>query len=158
MQITIKRGESVSLTAPSDATELRVAGAGKLIGPVSVVEGMAVLTSETTAGMPAGEYMTEWKVEREGAITLPSGCRITVQESILTDQLRNIPVDQYERILQAAKDTLESAAASGDLSVSTGESNFSFESRSDLLSFINRLENKIALRKTRRRTSIVWEL
>lgn len=159
MRIKLKRGESLSITAPTGATELRLAGAGKLVGPIEVVDGTAVITSAMTEDMPAGVYISEWKVVADdGTITLPSYGRIIVRESILTDNLRNAPVDQYERILKAAKDTLESAAASGDLSVSTGESSFSFESRSDLLSFINRLENKIALRKGRAPNPIVWRL
>ena len=148
MQIELKRGEQISISAPAGATQLFVAGAGKRIEPIDVVDGTAVLTSATTETMPPGEYMTEWKVvDADGSVRLPDGCRITVSQSLATDhdELRTVPVTQYERILAAAKDALESAAGDGAISVSTGESNFSFESRNELLSFVSRLEPVVAL-------------
>lgn len=157
--LTIKRGETLLLTAPEGATLLNMAGAGHKVGPVDVVDGVAVVSADDTKASPAGEYRTEWRVvDAQGNVSLPSGQRVVVQQSLDVDSLNTIEPTQYERILQAAKDALESAAASGDVSVSTGDTTFTFETRAELLSFVNRLEKLVARRRGRKPASKVWRL
>lgn len=157
--IKAKRGETLRLVAPADATELRIAGVGKSLDAISVTDGEAVVPPSVTETMGAGNYMTEWMVVRsDGTVRLPSGPRITMSESIAHDKLTHVPQSQYQAILQAAKDTLASAAESGDISFSSGDSSFSFESRRELLAFVNRLETIVARELRRRRPTRVWRL
>lgn len=154
-----KRGETLRLTAPENAVELRVAGEGRSIDPVSVVDGYAVVPVAVSETMPAGDYMTEWKVmQDDGSVRLPSGPRLTIMPSIEHDNLTHVPKSQYRQILEAAKATLMSAASSAELSFSVGDSNYSFESRNELLTFVNRLEATVASERRRKPREMVWQL
>ena len=91
--IKAKRGETLRLVAPADATELRIAGVGKSLDAISVTDGEAVVPPSVTETMGAGNYMTEWMVVRsDGTVRLPSGPRITMSESIAEYQLSLIHI------------------------------------------------------------------
>ena len=124
-----------------------------------MTDGVVVVSDNDSKTMPAGSYMTEWKViDSDGSVSLPSGPSVTIMDSIDTDSIRHVPKSQYQQILEAAKNTLATAASSAELSSSVGESSYSFESRNELLSFVNRLEATVAHERRRRPMDRVWQL
>ena len=146
----VKRGATLSVYAPNGATKWRLGGAGKLL-VVEVVDGAAVVDGATTATLPAGDYASEWEVLDGAAVALPAGPRIRVVESLHTDSVRQAPATSNERILAAARRTLETAAASAELSFAVDGASFSFEGRGDLLRFVREIELRVAHERRRRR-------
>ena len=141
-RLTLKRGATLSVGAPANATRLRLGGAGKLL-IVDVADGRAVVTAETSRTLPIGDYATEWEIGAD-EVALPAGPRIRVAESLLADEVRMVAQTHNERVLDAARTALETAAQSADLSFSIDGSSFSFESRNDLLAFVRRIELRVA--------------
>ena len=144
---TIRRGSVLRLPAPRGALYLRLAGEGKVVGPVSVVEGFATVMPTQTATMPVGTYRSEWEIGTGGMLSYVSGERVAVEQSLAVDALHSFQPTFAERVLKAAECALESAAADTAISVSTGESSFSFESREDLLRFIARMRDEVGAEK-----------
>ena len=141
--LQLKHGATLSIDAPSGATNLRLGGAGKLL-VVAVVDGVAVVDAQTSIGLAAGDYVSEWEVVVDGATALPAGPRITVVESLLKDALRQAPQTSNERILAAARTALETAAGSAELSFTVNDASFAFETRGDLLKFVRDMEYRVA--------------
>lgn len=144
---TIRRGSVLRLPAPRGALYLRLAGEGKAVGPVSVVDNVATVMPTQTATMPAGRYQSEWEIGSGGSVSHVGGEPVVVKPSLATDSIHGFEPTQAERTLQAALDTLESAAGDGSISFSTSTNSFSFESRSDLLAFVARLRHEVAVER-----------
>ena len=108
---------------------------------------------------PPGILRAQWVLRRDGVPTIVSGGSVEVLPGLLTVDVN----DWYSRkrddkawvrtALDAARETLAAAAGSSDLSVSVDGYSATFETRSDLLSFIGKLERR--LRKGWRRTTVL---
>ena len=139
---TLKRGETLTLTAPEGAVKARLYGAGKESTAV-VADGEVVFSAETTAQLPAGIYGVEWEVLADGKTSLPDGTRVRVVASAKVDQLAEIPQAYWSRVLAAAQQALLTAAGSTEISFSAADSNFTFEGRRELVDFINDVRRQI---------------
>ena len=108
---------------------------------------------------PPGKLKSQWVLRKDGTPSIVSGEPVFVSPGLLT-----VDVNQWYRdkgndqswvrtALDAARETLATSAGSSDLSVSVDGYSATFESRSDLLSFIGKLERR--LRGGRRREMVL---
>lgn len=134
--ITAKRGSPLEIIAPDDATTLRVAGEGHSAS-ADVADGAATFD---TSEFPVGRYQSEWEFS-DGRLSV--GPKFVVDPSLKQDGIKDAGLTYEERMLAAAKKTLEVASGSTDISFSVDSTNYSFESRGDLLAYVNRLESKV---------------
>ena len=125
-------------------------GAGKAVGPISVVDGAAVIAPTETATFPIGFYATEWRIGTGDDVNRVRGEPVRVEPSLFADshtETGDTEDSATEQLLAAAEASLLSAAKSGDLSVSTGETSISFETRADLHSFVAKLRQQVAVER-----------
>ena len=133
-------GGSRRYELPVDVPEtasLRVVGQGRTVD-FAQSDGYATLI---TTGFPVGDYNAYWSWVADG-----------VPHLLRTEGFEVKPVegpDQDERILKAAKDALESASGSDQLSISVDGASFNFMGRLELLAFVNRMERKVRLNRRR---------
>ena len=144
--MTIRRGGTFTLAAPTDATRLLIGGQGKLV-TANVADGEAKLSATQTGAMPPGEYRSEWSVDQDGDVVLQDGPRMIVRQSLAKDGDAAATLSWDETVLNAARTALAAAAGSGDISFSAEGQTYSFEGRNDLLAFVSRLELRVARRK-----------
>ena len=106
-------------------------------------------TADVVVTGPPGVLKSQWILRKGGVPTIVSGEAVYVRAGLLT-----VDVNQWYRdkgndqawvrsALDAARETLAVSAGSSDLSVSVDGYSATFESRSDLLSFIGKLERRL---------------
>ena len=135
-----------------DAVRARLYGAGKRL-QADVAMGEATFPASATATLPAGTYSVEWEVvDSDSNVTLPDGDPVRVVPSAKEDQLSQVPRGFWRETLDAARKALLAAAATGEVSFSAGDSNYTFENRADLLAFVKQLERQVRNKPVRVRT------
>lgn len=142
--IEVPAGGSQAFQAPPiapDTATLRISGEGRTVD-YAQDGGEAVVNA---VGLPVGEYRVYWAwVDNSG-----------IPHLLRTDGILVKPVegpDQDERILAAAKDALEKASGSDQITLNVEGYSASFMSRLELLAFVNRMERKV--RGNRRRAEL----
>lgn len=110
-------------------------------------------TTAFVAGQAQGEIA--W-TDASGMVRITPLDAITVHDSLTANEsITDRPLSLDEQILAAAKKALLTAAGDTSISVSTpGGADMSFETRSDLLLFVERLERKID--RSRRHFIPLW--
>ena len=149
--LSVTKGSTLRVDAPEGALSMRLAGGGQVdLAPVAVVEGQAKLLPSLTKRLVAGEvYVTEFNiVDGYGDTFIKTGPRVKVMGSIAAGDVVGVEKSVLERAYDAAQKALLGMSGSGAVSFSSGENQYSFESRNDLLSFVNRLRSDIGVLKS----------
>ena len=145
----LPRGSTLAFSAPDGATALTLGGAGKRATVPVGEDGRAVIEASVSTTLPAGLYQSEWMVDGDDGVELRVGPRVRVIKSITIDGEREQPSLPEEEMLAAAQQALLTASGTGAVSISAGGQSTTFQSRNELLSFIQRLENRIADKRRR---------
>ena len=143
--LEIPKGSAAPYERPPEAAEgavLRIAGQGRTADFASGEDGVArVLTGD----LPVGEYKAFWSwTDADGVDFL-----------VRTDGFDVKPLEGLEwdeKVLAAAREVLLTASTTDRVSLSVEGTSFSFESRTDLLTFINLMERRV--RHGRRRAEL----
>ena len=155
MTTTITRGATflVAVPAPADLTvasaNFVVAGNGvRRVYPLALVAGLwaANLAPAETTMLQPGELVAEiaWTATNGQVRIVPYPSLTVVDSLTANDAITDKPQSLEVQTLAAAKQAL--LTASGDTSVSfstPGGQSYSFETRGELLTFVNRLERKV---------------
>ena len=103
----------------------------------------AVVSSMRTGTLRPGRYASEWRVvAANGDVSLPAGPSFEIVAGGLRQ--REVAQTQNERILVAARNALETASASSEISLDVAGYSASFASRLELLEFVGRMEQRVA--------------
>ena len=145
----VYRGASAALSAPAHSirasARVRVAGAGGEYEFESAHGATLELSGDDTSGIPAGRYAVEWEWRGpNNAVEIARGEPLVLLASLAADSVDAVPTTFDERVLAKAREALEAAAGSGEVSFASEGQSWTFESRSDLLTFVERLERKVA--------------
>ena len=125
----MRRGEPATFDdAPDGAMSLRVIGGGKSL-TLAVVNGAATLPATTSQTLPLGRYVSTWAMP-DGR--QPDGPTFEVEPSIQHGDVQEAPTTHAERVVAALEATMETAAASAELSLSVDGLSLTFEGRADL--------------------------
>ena len=133
----VLRGGSLSVPAPENAMMLHLAGGGQRVDAIGVVDGAAVVDSANL--IPNVDYVSEWTIDLDGTHYLKRGPVITVEPSISAGDVSGVVKPPLERMYDAAVEALLSASSSGVVSFNTGDQSYSFQTRQELLEFVNSL-------------------
>ena len=114
------------------------------------------VTADTTS-WKAGEYQLQVRATKDAEVVIRSLGYVCAVPSVFSAGAKAIdpnstaqkPKTQRERILAAAWTALENASDNSAISVSTDGFSTSFESRGELLRFINDMEKYVAAEKGR---------
>ena len=134
-------------------------GTSVLMENVFTVDGSSgniKVTADTTS-WKAGEYQLQVRATKDAEVVIRSLGYVCAVPSVFSAGAKAIdpnstaqkPKTQRERILAAAWTALENASDNSAISVSTDGFSTSFESRGELLRFINDMEKYVAAEKGR---------
>ena len=157
--MNIRRGASASIAveAPAGAAtpqsgKLLVAvGGTRAEFPLDAGDGAwrALLTPAQTTALAVGAAMAEAQFAFEdGGVAIVPVDGIVVLATLSADSaLTDAPQTVDEQVLAAAETALLSAADTAAVAFSAGDQSFSFESRGELLSFVERLRRQVRPRR-----------
>lgn len=144
MEFEIQRGYSFSFTLPA------LAGGSVLFvgdGGTRTVEvddaGAFSLSAADTSAMPAGDWRWEGSIEDSTATCLVASGRAVVKRTLRADGESAVERTRNEVLLESAEAALAELAKGADTSVSVDGTDYSWETRSDLLDFVVRLRDLV---------------
>ena len=149
---TLRLAIAPQLPAGLWAAVANVAGAGAIRQVAGTATGAgfeAELPATETAELPAGRYAVQWVfTEAGGDVAMLDGGSVDVVPSVAVDgHAAEGGLSPAERRLAAAETTLETAAASGEVSMSFEGASFTFEDRAALVAFVARLRDEVAVER-----------
>ena len=144
MDFEIQRGYAFSFTVPafSGAVVLFV-GDGGTKSVNADASGAIELSAAETADMPAGEWRWEASADLDGKPCLLRSGRAVVKRTLRADGEAATETTANERILANAEAALEELSKGADNSVSVDGTNYSWETRDELLMFVARMRRLV---------------
>ena len=145
------RGPALS----DDIGTVRLAGEGMTL-EASRSGDRLFIPASVTATMPPGRYAIEAERDDDGLST-PFGLgHVDVERSIKADGAFAVSKSASELLLEKAEAALAQAADGAQIAFSANNTSYSFETRGDLQSFVNRLKYAVAKEQGRVRKETRW--
>lgn len=118
-------------------------------------DGAATFTATETANLLPGRYLVHWRLETGNVVRIVEAPAIVVLA--VADGQPPTPTDAESR-LEAAERLLATASGSAELSLSTADgTSMAFETRGDLLAYVARLRDEVAVERAANRLGVASE-